>query len=163
MSVTCNYGETFLCGIEIDSVHHGTQFFLCSCKQWAVDIFRENVALDDNFVGIIINTLWFGETVSLLHWQREMSVEICNLGSVVIKVHFERQWLFGESLDSVKDVVIVNSERIICVTLGEFHWCGKPVFSVRCNQIESVVLCSEHEATQDSYGVLTVDYPCEGR
>ena len=149
VSVAGHHSQTVGCQVEIDTVHHGTQFVLGRSEDRAVDILGQRQVGYGDRRGIVAHGLCHRELIGILYRQREQTVLIADFHGVLLLVHIKGDRLLREALHSLQQVVVADGEAAVTVTLGQIQLGLHHVLRVRSGQIQDVVLDFEHEVAQD--------------
>ena len=107
-----HHGDVFRGDVEVDTVHHGTEFIICRGKQGAVDATQHNQSGNVyNSNGIVGESHRARIFIGILAHEAVFTVGVLNQDLESICVDLERKRLFGQFLQRIEQGLRSNGKE----------------------------------------------------
>ncbi|MPN39347.1 hypothetical protein SDC9_186875 [bioreactor metagenome] len=127
MPVGRHHGDVFRGDVEVDTVHHGTEFIICRGKQGAVDTTQHNRSGNVYPNGIVGQSHRARIFIGILAHEAVFTVGVLNQDLESICVDLERKRLFGQFLQRIEQGLRSHGKRAVRIAFndldGGIHGC----------------------------------------
>ena len=161
MSIGSNHRDVFCSNVEIDTIHHGTEFIVRRGKHSAVYSSQQHGSFHFHPYCIIAQHSRLGKFIRILSHQAILTVLILYCDFQWIGIYLERQRLFGNLFQSIQNGFSNYGKAPVSITFIHFDRSHHCCFAVRSCDRQGSVFQFKEETIQYRQRILRINHTAD--